>query len=213
MGADRITSGPLTAAGTNPYDQKGLVLDKQNNILETCGDSHVLAACQTALSVLNAQTAITAVTAAQNLINMNINAGALNKLTRTVRVRGRAVYTTPGTTTPVLTIALLVAGVSVCSIATAALSSTASTNMPFDFDFQFTVASTGAAGTLEAHGKLNANITANTPAAALASYADTNTAVSSAVNLVAAGTIKVQASANSAITSIQLRNATIEIVN
>lgn len=213
MGADRVTRGPFTVTGQNPQDEKALVLDRLNNILETSGDSHTLAACQTALLILGSQTALSTVTTAQNLINQSINAGVLNKSNRKLKIRGRGIYTTPGTTTPVLTIALLVNGVSVCSIATAALSSTASSNMPFEFDFTITTASTGSTGTLEAHGKLGANITANTPAAAIATYLDTNTAVSSSVNLVAAGTIKVQASANSAITSIQLREASIEVVN
>lgn len=211
MGADRITTGPQ-AAGTNPADTEALVLDVQNNILETSGNSRTMAACRTALSVLGAQTALTTVTTAQNLILLTLSAGVLNKLLRTINVSGTLIYTTPGTTTPTLTIALLINGVSVCSITTAALSGTASANMPVQFSFSASTASTGSAGTIEAHGSLNANISANTPAAAAANYLDNNVAVSSAVNLVSAGSLKVQVSANSAISSIQLRQAAVEVI-
>lgn len=213
MGADRVNRGPLSSTGINPSDEQALVLDKQNNILETSGESSQLAACQTALLILLAQAALANVTAAQNLINLAINGGLLNKQNRTIRIRARGVYTTPGTTTPVLTIALVVGGVTLCSISTAALSATASTNMPFEIDFTFSTVTVGSAGTLEAHGKLIANITANTPAAAASAYLDTNTAVSAAVNLQVAGNLQVQVSANSAITSITLRQASVEVVN
>jgi hypothetical protein len=213
MGVDRITSGPLTAAGTNPYDQQALVLDAQNNILETSGSSRALAAARSAQAVIGAQTALATVTTAQNLISRNLNAGVLNKLGRTFIIKGWLIYTTPGTTTPTLTIALTLGGVTLISIVTAGLSATASTNMPTYFEFTFQTVSTGPTGTIEAHGQVNANISANTPAAALAQYVDNNIAVSSAVNLNSALALAVTVAGSSAITSIQLRQATIEVVN
>lgn len=213
MGADRVTQGPLTAQGVNPFDQEALVFDALNNILETSGNSHVLAACQTALMVLNAQTALTSVTTAQNLISKALNAGVLNKLSRTLYIQGSLIYTTPGTTTPTMTIAVTLGGVTVCTITTAALSATASSNMPVQFGFYLTVAATGSSGTIEAHGFVNANISANTPAAAAQNYLDTNTAVSSAINLTNALTLNVTVAASSSINSIQLRLASIELEN
>jgi hypothetical protein len=213
MGADRVGRGPLNSLGTNPVDQEAIYFDSQNNILETSGDSHVLTACQKALSVLAAQTALTAITTAQNLISQALNAGALNKIGRTILVEGTFFYTSPGTTAPVVSLALVLGGVTLCTITLAALSTTASTNMPVQFQFQFNVVSTGASATIESHGYVNANISANTPAAAAVQFLDTNVAVSSAVNLVNAATLAVQISSTLAVTSAQLRQATIEVVN
>lgn len=213
MGADRVGRGPLTAAGTNPYDQEGIYLDSQNNILETSGDSKAMTACQKALAVLPAQTALTAITTAQTLITQAFNAGALSKVGRAILVEGVLIYTTPGTTTPAMSIALVLGGVTICTITTSGLSATASTNMPVQFYFQFNVVSTGSSATVECHGFVCANISANTPAAAATQFLDTNVAVSSAINLTNAANLVVQISANSAITSAQLRQATIEVVN
>jgi hypothetical protein len=85
--------------------------------------------------------------------------------------------------------------------------------MPVQFSFIFTVASTGSSGTIEAHGFINANISANTPAAASNTYNDTNVAVSSAVNLTSALALQIQISASLAITSAQLRQLAIEVTN
>lgn len=210
---DQTTKGPSGTSGGN-MNSPGLSLDTQNNILASVGDSRTEKIVQSMLAYLTAQTALTTVTTAQNLINQTLNAGVLNRTGRTICITGFGIYTTPGTTTPVFTIALLLGAVSLCSISSAALSSTASTNMPFQFSFTATVVSTGTGATLEVHGYLTINISANTPAAAAAAYCDTNTAVSSAVDLTGAGitALKVQVSANSAISSIQLRQATIELL-
>lgn len=213
MGADRVGHGPLTAAGTNPYDQEAIYFDSQNNILETSGDSRMLNACQKSLAVIPAQTALTTITTAQTLLTLAINAGAFSKVGRTILIEGTLIYTTPGTTTPAMSLAVVLGGVTICTITTAGLSATASTNMPVQFQFQFNVVSAGSAATVECHGYISANISANTPAAAGAQYLDTNVAVSSAINLANAANLVVQISANSAISSAQLRQATIEVVN
>jgi hypothetical protein len=213
MGADRITAGPLTAAGNNPFDVQALVLDALNGILEMSGNDHVMRGVQTMNFMLNAQAALSAITTAQNLINRSFNPGALNKISRTLVVEGQFIYTTPGTTTPTITIALVLGGVTLCSVTTAALSATASANMPVQFYFTLSVVSTGAAATIEAHGNLNANISANTPAAAVSQFVDTNTAVSAAVNLAAATTLQLTIAASSVITSVQLRQALGLMVN
>lgn len=210
MGADRIAYGPQANA-TNPYDQQALVLDVTNNILETSGTNRVMSADRTCLFVLGTQTALASVTTAQNLIAKTLNAGVLNKLNRMVIVKGSVLFTTAGTTTPTLTLALTLGGVALVTIVTAATSATASTNMPLQFEFTLQTVATGQSGTIEAHGRVDANISANTPAAAIATYCDTNTAVSSAVNLNTALPLAVTVAASSVVTSVQLRLATVEV--
>lgn len=211
-----VTNGPSTS--TACQNSPGLYIDQQNGIVSTCGSAHVLQAHETALAVLTAQTAVTSVTTAQTIGSVALNANAQNVVGRTLRICGFGIYTSPGTTTPTLTIALTEGGITPVSITTAAVSSTASTNMPFRFCFTVTTASISTSaspattGTLEAHGFLNANISANTPAAALADYSDTNTAVSSALNLFSANTLAVTVAASSTITSVQLRQMTVELV-
>lgn len=207
-----ITQGPATPTGKNTNKQ-ALVFDRQNNVVESVGDAGQAAALQTALFIQTAQTALTAITTAQNLFSSTLPANALNKQNRTVGIWGSLIYTTPGTTTPTITIAVTLGGVTLCTITTAALSATASSNMPVQFWFYLTVATTGSSGTIEAHGQIDANISANTPAAAIASYNDTNTAVSSAVNLTAANALAITIAASSAVTSAQLRQLTIEMMN
>jgi hypothetical protein len=208
----QITQAPPNPTGQNT-NQQALIFDRKSNIVESVGDAALAAALQTALFIQTAQTALSAITTAQNLFNKTLALGVLNKLNRTIAVSGSLIYTTPGTTTPTMTIALVLGGVTLCTITTAALSATASTNMPVQFSFIFTVASTGSSGTIEAHGFINANISANTPAAASNTYNDTNVAVSSAVNLTSALALQIQISASLAITSAQLRQLAIEVTN
>lgn len=206
-----ITKGPSNTTGKNTSPQS-LTFDSQNNIMATVGDVGSESALQTAMQVINAQTALTTITTAQTLISLALKAGVLNRLARTLTVSGSIIYTTPGTTTPAITLAIKLGSVTLCSIVLGACSSTASTNMPIQFSFELDVASVGASGTIEAHGQVNANLTANTPAAASSAFLDTNTAVSSAVDLTAAQTLTVTIAANSAVSSAQLRQATIELV-
>lgn len=208
----QITKGPSNTTGKN-FSPQSLSLDSQNNILASVGDSGQEQVHQTALKILNAQTALTAITTAQNLINFALNKGVLNRLNRTLLISGSLVYTSPGTTTPTISIAIALGATVLCTITTAAISSTASTNMPIQFAFQLDVASVGAAGTLETHGQVSANITANTPAAAISTFLDTNTAVSSAVDLTSQLALTVTiASSGAGITGATLRQATVELV-
>jgi hypothetical protein len=208
----QITEGPATANGDNT-NIGALVFDNQNNIVEAVGNGGLAQALMSALLVEGAPTALTTITTAQNLLSKSIPAGALNKLLRTLRICGFLIYTTPGTTTPAMTIAVKLGAVTLCTITAAAFSSTASTNMPVQFVFTLTVTTTGSSGKFEGHGKVIANISANTPAAAAAMYLDTGTAASSAIDLTIAETLTVTIAANSAISSAQLRQLTVEIVN
>jgi len=206
----QITQSPATATGKNT-NQQSLIFDRKSNIVESVGDAAMAAALQSALYIQTAQTALTAVTTAQNLFNQTLNAGVLNKQNRTITVSAALIYSTAGGSTPTMTIALVLGGVTLCSITTAALNTAASTNMPVQFYFQLNVVTTGSAGTIESHGTVNANISANTPAAAIATYNDTNSAVSSAVNLTSALALQIQVSASAAISSIQLRQLEVEL--
>jgi hypothetical protein len=204
-----ITNGPPpTPANSGP----ALYTDQQNGVLYLASQSHVLTSQQTALGVFSAQTAVTSVTTAQNLATLSLNKNVQNVAGRTLRLCGYGIYTSPGSTAPTLTLAVTEGGITPVTITTAALSTTASTNMPFQFCFDLTTVATGASGTLEAHGQVSANISANTPAAAMTTYDDTNTAVSSAVSLIGANTLALTVAASSTITSVQLRQMTIELV-
>jgi hypothetical protein len=178
----QITQGPANTSGKNT-NQQALVFDRQNNVVSSVGDAGTEQAHQTSMAVLNAQTALTAITTAQNLLSVTLNKGFLNRLARTLLVSGSIIYTSPGTTTPTISIAVKLGSVTLCTITTAAISSTASTNMPIQFAFQLDVAAIGASGTIEAHGQVSANLSANTAAAAITTFLDTNTAPSSAVDL------------------------------
>ena len=205
-----ITKGPLNATGVNgAAAPNGLSFDQQNNVLSSVGSAAQESVLQTALIILNAQTALTAITTAQNLISKALNAGFLNRTGRTLLLTGFGIFTTPAGT-PNLTFALTLGGVTLASITTANTAGSG-TNIPFQFSFEMTVASTGASGTIESHSTISAGITA-VAAAAMATYADTNVAVSSAVNLTSALTLLVTIAASSTVTSAQLRLATIEIV-
>lgn len=212
MAFERVTTGPLNPTGVDPFDAPGLVFDQQNNVLAAVGNSRNMTVQQSAQLILTAQTALTAITTAQNLFTKAFPAGALNVVGRTLLITGFIIYTSPGTTTPTITIAITLGGVTLVTITTSGISATASTNLQIQFQFQATIVSTGASGTLEAHGDVAANLTANTPGGAVNEFADTNTAVSSAVNLTNALTLAATIAASSTVTSAQLRMASVELV-
>ena len=209
----QVTTGPNGTNACPPGQPPFFIADKSSNIISSCGNSGIAQAHQTALATFSAQTAVTAVTTAQTMASVAMPANLQNFPGRTLRLCGYGIYTSPGTTTPTLTFQLTEGGITPVAITSAAVSSTASTNMPFQFCFDLTTVALGAAGTLEAHGELAINITANTPAAAMVTYGDTNTAVSSAISLFAANTLAVQVAASSTITSVQLRQLTVELVS
>jgi hypothetical protein len=208
----QITSGPATSTGKNT-NIGSLIFDKISNIVESVGNAGLAMAHQTALFVVAAQAALTNITAAQNFFSQTLVASVLNKLNRTLLISGQFIYTSPGATTPTISLSVVLGGVTLCTITSAAISATASTNAPGYFQFELTTASTGSTGTIEAHGQLSLNIAAASPSAAIATYLDTNTAVSSAVNLGIANLLQVQIAASSTITSAQLRQFTVEVVS
>ena len=209
----QITAGPASTTGNNPNKQ-ALIFDRANNITESVGDAGIATAEQTALAVANAQSALSNVTTAQTAYTANILSGGMNKLRRMFEILGSGVYTSPGATTPTITVQIVLGGVTLCAIVGGPINTTASTNMPFNFAFTLSVVSTGTAGTIESHGYFNINTSANTPAAAIQTFNDTNTAVSSAVNLVTSPlALLVQFAASSTVTSITLRQLQINVIN
>ncbi len=210
MGADRVTVGPLSSNATNSFDTQALVQDVQNNTLSVSGSSRKLAVLQSAIAVLPAQTALTAITAAQVVLSQAFNPGALNVVNRTLRVSGSLIYSTTATNVATISLALVLGGVTLCTITTAATNTAASANLPIQFEFELNVVSLGASATVESHGWVAANI-GTVAAAAIATYLDTNTAVSSAVNLLTAATLQLTIAASAAVPSAQLRQATIEL--
>lgn len=210
---ETITSGPSNATGQNPQaTPNGLAFDKQNNLLASVGTSGVEQLLNSIIATFQNQTALTTITTAQNLISQALNSWFLNRANRNLKIRGRGIYTTAGTTTPTLTFAVTLGGTSLVSVTTAATSATASTNLPFEFEIDLSVAATGAsAAEIEAHMTLRCNITANTPAAAVATYLDTNNSGPiGSLNLEEALTLDVTIAASATVTSAQLLWATIE---
>jgi len=107
-----------------------------------------------------------------------------------LRVWAAGVYSTPASSTSTITVAVTLGAVTLLTITTAALGSLQATNDQFNVSAMFTTQTGGASGVFESHGKLVIGLGAgNTVADTI--YTDTNTAVSSAVDLTAAETLQV----------------------
>lgn len=209
MSFAQITSGPATANGVNT-NKESLVFDKLNGVVEAVPDSGLTSALQMNLLNLQAQTALTTITTAQNLISQALSKGLLNKLNRMLRVRGTVIYTTVQTSFTV-TIALKLGAVTLVTITTPAITN-AQTAGQLEFDFLFSVAATGAAGTIEAHGSISVQGGSGL-GVAVPRYLDQNVAVSAAVNLTSALTLTTSIAAGAAMDSAQLRLASIQVLN
>ncbi|MGA9668413.1 MAG: hypothetical protein WBQ94_04350 [Terracidiphilus sp.] len=207
MGADRITTNMQDAQ----YDSPGaLVANPSTGLLAVVTQGGLVTAATRLLNVAQ-QTALTAITTAQTLLSKAMPAGSLNVAGRTLRVRGALIYSTTIANVATITIALKLGSVTLCTITTAATNTAASTNLPIQFDFTLTVAATGAAATIQSHGTVSANI-GTAAAGAITVYADTNTAVSSAVDLTIAETLAVTIAASAAVPSAQLLSASVDLI-
>lgn len=209
MSFSQITSGPATATGVNT-NKESLVFDKLNGIVEAVPDSGTTLALECALAVLQAQTALTTITTAQNFISQALNKGVLNKKNRTLRISGIAIFTTVQTSYTV-TIVLKLGSVTLATIVTPTITN-AQTGGQLEFDFLVSVATSGSSGTLETHGGIEVQ-GGSALTAAIPRYADQNTAVSSAVDLTSALTLTVSIASSASMASAQLRQALIEVVN
>jgi hypothetical protein len=204
----KTTFGP-PAPGVTDTDKGALIADVQTpavEMVDTQGNTHGM---ESTLLLLQAQTALATLTTAQNLFTLAFLAGALNKTNRTLRISGTGIFTTAGT--PTIAVAVKLGAVTLVTITTPAIAN-AQTNGQFSFEFIISVASSGSSGTLEAHGELSVEGGANLTTA-VANYLDQNTAVSSAVNLTSALTLAVTLAASTTVSSAQLRQGLVEIIN
>lgn len=209
MGVDTVTQGPPPASQV--VGAQGLILDRVNNHLYSFGQDAVAKLLAKTVAELVPQTALTAITTAQAFITQKFNAGELNVVGRTLRIKGSFIYSTTVSNVATISIAVVLGGVTLLTITTAATNTAASTNLPVQFEIILVVTATGASGTLFASGSVDADI-GTAAAAAIARYLGTNTAVSSAVNLLVADTMTATIAGSAAIPSAQLLQATIELL-
>ena len=158
MGADRVTNGPVNAAGTNPDDSQAILLDRANNILEYSGAAQTRIVSRGTLATIENTAPITAVTTAQTLLSYAIAAGMLASNNRRIRVKGRILYNTTSTNVATITIALLLGTTTIVSIATTATNTAASVNLPVDFEFDFYVVNPGVYAAILGYGALSAEL-------------------------------------------------------
>lgn len=205
----KATFGP-PAPGTTDTNKGALIADIQTpavEMVDTQGNTHGV---ESTLLLLQAQTALATITTAQTLMSLAFLAGALNKTNRTLRISGTIIYTTTSTSFTV-SIAIKLGTVTLCTITSATITN-AQTNGQLSFEYIVSVAATGSSGTLESHGELTVQ-GGSTLGAAVAQYADQNTAVSSAVNLTSALTLVATIAASASMSSAQLRQGLIEVIN
>lgn len=203
----KTTLGPAAPSGLDT-DKGALIADVQNaapELVDVAGNSHGLF---TALVMQSAQTALTAITTAQNLFSRSMPAYAFNKVGRTLFISGSVIFTTANT--PTVTIAVVLGGTTLVTITSG--TGAAVTNGQINFEFYITTVATGASGTFEAHGEVGVQLSA-TLTTALPYVADTNTAVSSALNLNTALTLNVTIAASASLSSAQLRQLIVAWVN
>lgn len=209
MGADRIISGGMPK---NQFDSPGaLIADQITGLLGVVTTTGVVVGSARAANIPQ-QTALSAITTAQNLFTQVMGAGSLNLVGRTLRVRGTVIYSTTSTNVATITIAVKLGSVTLCSITTAATNTAASSNLPIQFEFMLTVATAGSAGMINAHGQVTANIgTAAAPNTAI--YLDTNTAAQGPVDLTVPETLAMTIAASAAVPSAQLLSGSIDILS
>jgi len=167
---------------------------------------------QSALLALGVQTALTNISTAQNLLSFSLPGGSLNKLGRTFQVNIWGIYSFAGGSTPTISIALKIGSVTICTLTSTAINTAASTNLQFQASFQVTVSAIGATATVEAHGTLSINLSANTPGAAMSQFVDGNTAASSAIDLTTAQNLVATIASSGTLSGAQVRSATVELV-
>lgn len=208
MGADRIVSG---SAGKTTDSPGALIADQLTGLLGVVTVAQGLVVGAARFANIGTQTALTAITTAQNLVSQTFSAGLLNTVGRSVRVRGSLVYNTTSTNVATITLALKLGAVTLCTMTTAATNTAASTNLPIQFDFTLTVVTTGTAATINSHGRIAANI-GTTAAPVTVIYLDTNVAPSSAIDLTIAETLTVTIAASAAVPSAQLLSAGVDLL-
>jgi len=211
MGADTVKYGVPNASDV--VGDEGLILDALNNVLYTFGKSGVASVQQSTVATVLAPAALTNITTAQALLSVPFNAGALNAVGRTLDLSLYGIYSSPGTTTPTLTFTLSLGGVTLCALTTGAVSATASTNLAIRINFLIEVLAAGTNASVEAHGSVSINLTANIAGGAQTVYNDSISAPATGINLTAADNLVLTVSASSNITSVQLRTGYLQLTN
>jgi hypothetical protein len=159
---------------------------------------------------------ITTVTAgtAQEWARVDLPAGFLNNIGRTLRITLIASFT-PGSTATLIPTLLLesvygTTTTAMWTVTTAATSGTTQSNLIIEM--WLCTAATGAAGTIEAHGRMTYQSASGSPPAALA-VIDSVTAASGAANLVTQDTLSFQINSGTAnLTSARVRFLMIEVM-
>ena len=177
-----VIISPGLPNGTGNYGN--VVVDKATSAYANIGG---LSNSNTTAVTVNTDT-----TSDQSLMSYTVPAKMMNRAGRLMRVRGYGVYTTQAGQTPTVTIKVKLGAVTVASWVSAATTAS-QTNKPFNFDCDIVCASTGATGTVEAHGKTVIQIGSGTNGADSAVHSDTNTAASSAIDLTASNSLQITA--------------------
>jgi hypothetical protein len=166
--------------------------------------------------VSTAPAALTSLNGVGTFATIALPTGFMNVAGKVIRVRMQGVYSTAGAQTPTIGIQLGFSGAFTQTecVATSQATNASQSNFPWDFDGCIYTVSTGATGTLEAHGRL-AILLGSSATASESVYQDTNTGANGAVNLTAVGTnnLLLQATTGAALSSIQLRSAVVEALN
>ena len=151
---------------------------------------------------------------AADLITFALPAGFQNVVGKTLRIWASGRYVTAGGQSPTLTFTLLEGGITPLTWVSTA--TTASMTKVWNIEAFVTTLTAGATGTLLAHGLLNVELGGTAAGAvAVSSFNDTVIAASSAIDLTAANTLKLQilASSSNAGNSVVQDQLVVEVIN
>lgn len=157
-------------------------------------------------------TARTTVTTIQTMGSCPMQAGLQNRIGKVLHVTGHGLYTS-ASQTGTMTISLTEGGQTPIAVLSAALTTGGQTSAQFSFDYYVTTASTGTAGTVEAHGLLFLQGASAANGTAMIVYADTNTGTATAFDLTASNTLAMTVTMSSSTTSVTLRDAQAVLMN
>jgi hypothetical protein len=166
--------------------------------------------------VSTAPSALTSLTGVGTFATIALPTGFMNVAGKVIRVRMQGIYSSAVAQIPTIGIQLGFSGAFTQTecVATSQAITASQTNFPWDFDGLIYTVTTGATGTLEAHGRLSI-LLGNSSTAPESVYQDTNTSANGAVNLTAVGSnnLLLQVNSSNTLSSIQLRTAVVEALN
>jgi hypothetical protein len=166
--------------------------------------------------ISTAPAAISSSTGVQTFATIALPTGFMNVAGKVIRVKMQGIYSSGGAQTPTVGIQLGFSGAFTQTecVATSQAVTASQSNFPWEFEGHIYTVTTGATGTLEAHGRL-AILLGNSATAPESVYQDTNTGANGAVNLTAVGTnnLLLQVNLSNTLASIQLRTGVVEALN